>query len=400
MEGHGDAFDTIVSVVVGNMTSIQIFPKLRILLVAAVCAGLPRCLPAQIPTDIPVDIPTLSQPLTDNPGSAPVTTLDTDLITPYRPFAYDPTGANILSTSLSPLIDTTNTSTVRAETDTAIRDSSQTGQISPYAAIASRLGLAAPGETGSATDSNQFGTPAVGAHFGVGSEEGDGNSDQSSWGTSSSFGPQSAASLRGARAKSNERLGVKQSASSDNDLSSATSEDNRSSTSTPSGRRNRDGTASLRTMPGTTMARGGSQRPGSTGRSAGMPSSSVSPGPSDIGAPTSGEAALAFSPQSYVGYSFGESPFSSPGGNGERTFLNPNIFAVATPRLKTSGESSGERRRTLRERLEEEEGLATSTTGYGLASRDRGIESERYGNFKKKPKKNPYLVDEDDPENQ
>jgi len=375
------------------------FPKLRILVLVAICAGLPRCLPAQLPTGITTDIHTLSQPLTDNPGSQPITTLDTDLLIPQRPYAYDPTGANIRATALSPFIDTTNASTVRAETDTAIRDSAQTGQVSPYAAIASRLGLATPGETASATDGNQFGMPAVGAHFGVGSEEGDSSSDQrSSWGTSSSFGPQSAASLRGARAKSNERLGVKQSASSDRDLSSATSEDNRSSS--PSGRRNRDGTASLRTMPGTNMAQSGSQRLGTTGRSAGMPSSSVSPEPSDVGAPTSGEAALAFSPQSYVGYSFGESPFSSPGGNGERTFLNPNIFAVAPLRLRSSDESTGERRRTLRERLEEEEGLATSATGYGLTSRDRGIESERYGNLKKKPRKNPYLVDEDNPENQ
>ncbi len=388
------------------MMSIRAFRKLRVLFLAAICAGLPRCLPAQLPSS------NLSQPLTNDPITQPVTTLSIDLLAPQRPYIYDPTGSYIFSTALTPYIDTTNVSIVRVQTDTEIRDSSQTGQVSPYANLAARLGVTLPkeagtGSTASRTDDRfEDAAPAVKDNFGEAPTEENDSSDQtSSWGTSDSFGPRTGGALRGLKASQAARLGLSQPAYSDSepggsDSGRVTSGEVRAGSG--SQKRKLTGVQPL-TMPGTSLTRGASRRSGPSAGSEGTPSSAGPAMASGDVAPTSGEAALLFSPQSYKGYTFGETPFSSPAGSGELTFLNPNIFATGTMRNSSSPEgSSREKRSTLRERLEEQEGLGTSASGYGLGSSHHGMESGRNGKRKdKKSKKNPFLVeDENNPDTQ
>jgi len=100
-------------------------------------------------------------------------------------------------------------------------------------------------------------------------------------------------------------------------------------------------------------------------------------------------------------YTFGESPFSSPGGSGELTFLNPNIFAVGSHGLSFStGKSDRSRQNTLREGLDPTRGLETSTGEYGLdyefLSHPRTTESRLAGGRKAKAKKNPFLMGNED----
>jgi len=102
------------------------------------------------------------------------------------------------------------------------------------------------------------------------------------------------------------------------------------------------------------------------------------------GAPQTFERLMLFSPQSYAGYSFGTTPFQSLPSFGEQSFLQPNIFNT-TPlsfNSRTSGETG---RRTIGE------GLATSSTKYGMGS-DLGAEASRLGGGRgKSRRKNPYL---------
>ena len=138
--------------------------------------------------------PNLSQPLTTDPQTEPITTLAIDLLAPQRPYIFDPTGSSVAFNALNPAIYSSTFSTSLVQTDTQVRDSSQAGHLSPYAATASRLGVTLSGSDGSASQA----TPPIsdgsfhGAFPGGGEMEGSGtgadNPYLSSWGTSSSFG--------------------------------------------------------------------------------------------------------------------------------------------------------------------------------------------------------------------
>jgi hypothetical protein len=100
---------------------------------------------AQFDLDFSV-APSLTPALTDsNSNTALPTTLSPDLLAPQRTFVYDATGSNILASDLDPSlrVDLLGAET---ETDTGIRDSTQTGQISPYGATTSRLSTLFSGE--------------------------------------------------------------------------------------------------------------------------------------------------------------------------------------------------------------------------------------------------------------
>src|ERR1700722_4179066 len=116
---------------------------LRILLVAALGMGLSSALPAQVTTVAPL--------LTATPDAVPITTLSIDLLAPQRAFVFDPTGSSLLANAMDPSIYAATLSTAPAETDGQLRDSSQSGRISPFAAGTTRLGLSFSEGEGSAS---------------------------------------------------------------------------------------------------------------------------------------------------------------------------------------------------------------------------------------------------------
>ena len=99
---------------------------------------------------VPVS-PNLSPELTANPDTEPITTLAIDLLAPQRPYIFDATGASLSANRLNPSIYSSSLSSSIAQTDTQLRDSSQTGHISPYAAAAQRLGLSFSGSDDSSS---------------------------------------------------------------------------------------------------------------------------------------------------------------------------------------------------------------------------------------------------------
>lgn len=160
--------------------------------------------------------PNLSAPLTADPETAPITTLAVDLLAPQRPYIFDPSGASIIANALNPAIYSSSFNSSLVQTDTQVRDSSQTGHLSPYGAAASRLGLSSSGGDAAANEE----TPRISTGSFRGAIPG-GNGDQdfgadtdsayqSSWGTSSSFGAQSDESSWGTKRLGVNRLGRKQ----------------------------------------------------------------------------------------------------------------------------------------------------------------------------------------------
>ena len=155
--------------------------------------------------------PGLAPPLTDNPQTEAVTTLSTNLLTPQRPYIFDPSGASIIANSLNPEIFSSSLGSSLVKTDTQIRDSSQAGQISPYASAAHRLGLTPAGNEGPLSQGD--GITSNGSSRRIHNPGGDNgqstmdNPYQSSWGSNSSFGQQSEESSWGTGRLSADRLG-------------------------------------------------------------------------------------------------------------------------------------------------------------------------------------------------
>ncbi len=183
---------------------ISTLRPLRILLLGGLGAAFAPVLLAQVS-------PLLAPLLTQDPQTAPITTLAIDLLTPQRTYVFDATGASVLANDLNPSIYASTLSSAPAETDTAVRDSSQTGHLSPFASGTTRLGLSFSGGEGSAA----AGTPstlAAATNPEPGTEMD--AAYRSGWGTSSSFGSQATGSSWGTRAFHVERLGRGQSGSS------------------------------------------------------------------------------------------------------------------------------------------------------------------------------------------
>src|SRR5271163_4764403 len=206
---------------------VRVFSRpFRVLLIAGFAAGVLPCSVAQyseFSLTPPLANPaSLAPSLTDNPQSAPVTTLAVDLLAPQRPFTYDPTGSSVSATQLDPAIYSSALNSSSAETDTALRDASQTGQLSLYAPKAIGTALSFSGRAGAASSligNNSPGAPdepAVEADSSQGYDLEAGSDYRSSWGTSSSFGTQSAVSTWGVTTGQPSRSGLGLSASSGN----------------------------------------------------------------------------------------------------------------------------------------------------------------------------------------
>ncbi len=371
-------------------------PKIFRLLLFALLAISSSLVRAQIYIVAPVS-PLLSPSLNDRNPTNPMTNLNYDLLVPPRPTLSDPTGAYIFATSLNPIADNFTLTISPSQTDTALRGAAQVGQLNS-ARLSQLLGTSGTAMPDDLASTAALGRSRIGAA--ISSSGGDG----SSWGGSSADF-QSGAGNFGATDLSNQRMGermgesategggrgmglsgsgvpTEQDASSDKDFQSL-----------PMAMRGagRISGAQLRSgLPGTVGATPAAGSDASTllGRASassrshveaifagGEPSPTATGGagrPSASGrltdAPQTLEGLLLFSPRSYLPYSFGESPFASPG-QGERTFLKPDIFNTTRIALSSKGGGTAEeRRQRLRGTLNGSQGLPGDASGYGLTS--------------------------------
>jgi hypothetical protein len=368
------------------------------------------------------DVPTtIAPPLTSTLATTPVTTLSDDLLSPARPFIYDETGAFVYATALDPAVNAADLSSVRAETDTEVRDSTQNGQANPYALAASRAGLSFSGTSGSRTV-NSGGTGQTGAREPSGSAssnlassnptsapesfagEAPGESStaesgdyRSSWGTSSGFGAQSFGSRAAESSWGGESSGGRSDGSSGSQADYS-GDDNLASSRIPSagtGRGQGWPRSETRTHAGTRV--GALTGPAEAGRPLSTANAAAGTSAQGGGAAgsrqTGGQAkspdnALSFALAPGREFTFGESPFSAPGGNGELTFLNPNILAATSglgSRLTRTYQASD--RQTGRDNGmgQRDDFARRGANPYGLAPRP----SASVRSFK--TKHNPYL---------
>ncbi len=370
--------------------------------------------------------PTLAAPLTTDPETAPITTLAIDLLAPQRPYIFDPSGASVIANALNPAIYSSSLSSAPVQTDTQVRDSSQTGHLSPYAAAANRLGLSFSDSDAAANQdtthiSNGSFRGALPGENGVGDSDTDtDNAYQSSWGTSSSFGTESTDSSWGTKRLRVDRLGRKQpeslargpklsgevattsnSTGSSSGYSVGNSDVYPANNPTGSFVRTSNGGFNGNSANNLTRRSGASSLDSlgyalmnsRTGRSytENTPGAIVPVETTDdmmsggAGGPANGTGkgeknsapnALAFFPQAdYAPSPLGESPFSSPGGVDELHFLNPNIFAATSQGRSLSLTETGtadQTQESLRQAFVRRHTLATSASHYGLATHPAG----------------------------
>jgi len=391
---------------------------LRILLLAGLWAGICLHAFAQDEPDFSF-APPLSDALTADVATAPVTTLAIDLLAPQRSFTYDSTGASISANALDPSVRV-DLAGAAGETDTAIRDSTQTGQISPYSSDARRLSSlfsgigpapgsgrspAAPGipeesTTQADTDDGQpYGgreTPVYVTHSSA--------SYQSSWGSSYPSSSAISASSWGGRSSSGSGSGA--GSSSEPGAGSALGSGYQSGSSLWSTQRGAvddpyrsqpspnigwrsfglsrsrptaNGIPSAVSRGPTRFAAGSTDRftsrPGQVPGQIQDPYAPVDPlfpaspsgGSGSVAEQSYGqsvEGSLSFLPDSGTGSRLDRSPFSS---FGEVDFLQPNIFSVS-PIPLLSNARTPVRERNRDRTLSENTPLETSKSHYGIKS--------------------------------
>lgn len=316
--------------------------------------------------------PDLSLPLTDTPDAALTTTLAIDLLAPGRPFVFDPTGASVSANALDPSIDASSRGVSIAQTDTAIRDSSQTGQLSPYGPSAQqlRIGFSSTSRAGNSSEPAALRGETSGQQYGARV------SHESSWGSSSSFGRQSNASSWGTGRMGVDELEQAQPASvtasrgqngatAANNLAHSTRGYSSAKVNSPGSRFNK---ADLRSSPNSSFG-SASQRSDSE-----LTRREIRPAVGPMANPmmNTGMAApaLTFFPQAYAEAPLGESPFSSPSGFGELNFLSPNIFAPTSRGRSLSFPGRGKADSAeMQQAFVHRDTLAASASHYGLTTR-------------------------------
>ncbi len=320
-------------------------PHRLLVLTASSCVGIAASAVGQVITSL---VPRLNS----ESDIAPITTLSIDLLIPQRPFAYDPTGSSISSTALNPVVFVTNLGQAQAQTDTAIRDASQTGHISPYSPGASHAGessvqaagafrMAGGAPPNNALDFDRDRQSGSQSH----TEEG------SSWGSSSSPNNAQGGSSWSGRA-----------------TLSSYGENNQAQADGKSQGAGADQESRVARHP-SAVHRPGSLRGSTPSNVAGQ--SSMPSGPRLLTSGGGGSHlpdAPLFSLPYGADYSLGRTPFSSPGGNGELTFLNPSILETAPPKLSfLATRAAHTEEKTRRPGLERGDGPATASTDYGIA---------------------------------
>lgn len=383
------SFDTIEQRIVDGISLTSIRKALRIAMLLALLPLFPALGVAQVSES-------LSPSLTASGISAPVTTLSPDLLAPQRTFTYDAAGASIFANALSPEVSATVLNSA-AQTDTAIRDASQAGQVSPYFQAAGRLGLSFSGEaaqprasmesalegtwTGEVAGDGFTSRPPSTAAY---NQSGNGVGDTGYTGReTSSWGSPSAADRAGmGRSAGVGRMGLGASYSQGNSSSGEEYREGdelagadqaledgatRSSNTgfTGQGQLSKQnlafGFAARPSPPSPLSSRNATERgiPYGPRTAAYRPvATSLTNRPAILSAPQAsgdGEATsqtptnvFQFSPRSYSSYVFGTTPFSSPN-SGDLTFLHPSILRVSPVRLSSfSSQESRERKRRMR----------------------------------------------------
>ncbi|AXC13425.1 hypothetical protein ACPOL_4148 [Acidisarcina polymorpha] len=385
-------------------------------------------------------VPTLSPSLDEAPTSTPVTTLSIDLLSPQRTYTVDATGASVFANAFDPTVNASDWSLAVAETDTAIRDSTQAGQYNPYG---SRLGFRLAESIGSSQSTNM--TSTAGAAGRAGSENNDGIVEantaadinqgletesshyHSTWGGTSAAGPERGGSAWGLKSAPVNRMGSASDPASlpDSGIGSGYSQLSLDSSSLQSQRagsdlnrssatefsRDSNSRASMASRDKFRYREQSSRVASSYGDLSGLPSSPTTLATSRVGSilstshissqrstpPRPGDAhsaanLLEFSPHSYTDYSFGMSPFSPPGaGDGELSFLNPDILNVSG--FSTSFRKTGVDivpQRTYGSN-DWSKSLPTSGNHYGLTS-EIAPGRNSTGSDRKRPHKNPFLT--------
>jgi hypothetical protein len=407
------------------------FKLYRFLLFAAFLAvSTLHCL-AQFDIDFSV-APVLAPSLTDSPTTAPVTTLSIDLLAPQHVFVYDATGASISANNLDPVIRA-DVGAAPAETDTAIRDSSQAGQLNPYSTGSSRLstlfsgaGATARAGTGSPSPASadetapqstsqqymEYGQPSSTAAqppVPSGSEN-----YQSSWGSGgsatsgSSWGSRSIPSPRaGAGSASQSGASLDAGSQSGSDMASpemSPAAIDRYSTqvhsnigwtsaqlarSRPTANGIPSTVSSGPTIFGVRSIDRFSAHPGqSQDPYASVPNSAAVP-PS-TGGSQSPDSTLTFS-QPDTGASGSSSPFRS---FGDEDFFQPNILAVGKIDIFADSRRSSSNRERLSSRIGTTNPLETSASHYGLESRRTSTALSRSNRNRNGEHVNPYLTDD------
>jgi hypothetical protein len=350
----------------------------------------------------------LAPSLTDDPQTAPVTTLATDLLAPQRPYIFDPSGASVVSNALNPAIYASSFSGSLVKTDTQIRDSSQAGHLNPYLASAQRLGLSFSGGDASESQVNRNTSNGSfrGAPTGEAGNEWSASRDtyQSSWGTSSSFGSQSEESSWGTHRLDSTRLGNRYPNSlaatrgtQGGPLPTGDSNDNRVGSGggyLTAGDRSSFARSSIGGSMGKSPNSLGSRYRDSSTNSAGygsrnslapgvdseneldqFPSTQMAgsiPGSAMNGASRtkaqSAQHTLNFFPQAAYNPSvLGQTPFSSPFGVEELHFLNPDIYAATSQGGSPSfGEKGSAAADSLRQAFVRRDHIPANASHYGL----------------------------------
>jgi hypothetical protein len=359
--------------------------------------------------------PILAPPLTADPVNAPITTLSTDLLAPQRPYIFDPSGAALISNALNPEIYSSSLNLSRVETDTQIRDSFQTGKISPYPGTARFALTFASGDDygslgGRSTSDGSF-HGAFSGDVGNG-QSGRGSVNEGSWGARSSFEPSLEESSWGTRRLGFDRRGNNRQFNSPGSTEGSQSETavNGDSSGNSMGSANADSMARNKASSafpiGTLTSKDRYTNP-VTSRYAG--SSTKLSGYGTIDGRDRGKSSdnklsqsltrgvviapainpLVFFPQAnYSQTPLGSSPFSSPGG--ELHFLNPDIYA-ATRRAPSSldGVNGGPTGNRARQSFAERDAPAASAH-YGLTTHT-GAERSATGNGVKSKTKSSQL---------
>jgi hypothetical protein len=413
------------------------FKPYRLLLFAAFLLGSTLQCVAQFDIDFSVS-PALGPSLTDSPTTAPVTTLSIDLLAPQHVFTYDTTGASISANNLDPTIRA-DLGGAAAETDTAIRDSSQAGQINPYGAASNRLSTLFSG-AGSTTGSGAAPLPAAAANepapatgdqpymdygqpYGTSTPVTAAASDsayRSSWGSSegasasaSSFGGRSAASARSGAGSSSD-LGTGSSLAQGYQSGSSLA----SSSQTPAvvddpyraqpvsnlgwaspgltrSQPTANGIPSTRSrLPLTTFGAGSTERfIARPGKTPGGIQDLYAPIPNPAALPTAAGGSQSDAPSfsSRTNVSGDASPFRS---FGEADFLQPDILGAAHIDISSNSRRSSSNREQRTSRLgttNQQKPLETSASHYGLDSNRSSL--SRSSRNRSGKHINPYLID-------
>lgn len=307
----------------------------------------------------------LAPSFTANEPTSPVTSLSPDMLVSQHPFLYDATGADISSTAVSPNLSPESLNLSAAQLDISIRDSSQAGQMNPFASgstFAGRLALRS-GDLASfaVAGASLTGTRQTGVSLGSSAGPMYGGY-QESWRSSWMAGQNSEAGATSTVAASSWGVQTKYRGNDDNYASAENTYEkslrdfqpnafgygsfsSESGAGTLQSKNLAESTTQTREFsPFQTGATPNDYQSAYVGRRTGTAAhvTKVQQRPATLktaAAATTIEDPFLFSARSYAGYSFGQAPFGQPSFM-DQQFLQPNILNVPRVALRPQKRAS------------------------------------------------------------